>query len=111
MLPSSKMCSVPGRPSAAPVMTTGTLRGPRVLAAIDLPAALENVGEQVAEFGVVIAVRRLGAECGGIAAEAAASWAVAGCRSTGAATVGSFCARLQQSRGPVPPHTDRTAPG
>ena len=60
MLPSSKMCSVPGRPNAAPVMTTGVGGGAAVLAVVDLAAAIENIGEQTAEFVVAIAVRRRG---------------------------------------------------
>ena len=62
MLPSSKMCSVPGRPRAAPVMTTGLAGRVRLLAVINLPAALEHIGEHAAKFGVAIAVRR---RCGG----------------------------------------------
>ena len=56
MLASSKMCSVPGSPNAAPVMTTGACRGD-ILAVVDLVAAIENIGEQTPELVVTIAVR------------------------------------------------------
>ena len=65
MLASSKMCSVPGRPSAAPVIVTGTVGWGALLAVVDLPAALENIGEQMAKFDVAIAVHgETGVVCG-----------------------------------------------
>ena len=58
MLASSKMCRSRAGPSAAPVIVTGSVGRRRFSAVSNLPAAIENIGKQVAELDVVIAVGR-----------------------------------------------------